>query len=114
MAQPETYFFVAADLLPDFNIKLESVDEDGIVTGNIALSTFDSITLRLRREDGSLVTSGIVVDDDAAGEGHFAWADGDLAIGTHEAEILLVRVSDLKPETIPPDGPMIFKIRDPV
>lgn len=109
-----TFFFVEADLLPDFPVLFEVEDEDGVVTGPLDLTGFTTIELRMRREDGILVVRPITIDDGPNGLGHFEWVAGDLARGEHEAEIRMVRTSDAKPETIPDEQPMIFSIRKPV
>jgi hypothetical protein len=113
MTAPQ-FFFVETDLLPDFPIVLEEEDEDGNLVGPVDLGDFLSIDLRMRREDGTLVVRPIVIDDALKGEGHFEWAAGELTEGKHTAEIRLVRLTDSKPETIPADEPMVFKIRLPV
>jgi len=111
MSSIPNYHLVAGDLLPVFSFKFRREDEDGNIT-NDALSNYTAIKLRMRREDGQLVVIDHTVDDDAAGEGHFAWSAGDLASGVHRAEI--VRTTAVGDETLPSDQPMIFDVRETV
>jgi hypothetical protein len=107
----DNYYFVSGDLLPVFSFKFRKEDAEGNIT-NDALSNYTAIKLRMRREDGVLIVVDHTVDDDAAGEGHFAWSAGDLATGTHKAEI--VRSTATGDETLPSDQPMTFDVRDTV
>lgn len=97
-------FYVAADELPDLSFEFEGVD----------LSTLSSITLRIKRSDGKLVTATGIVDDAAAGKGHFEFATGDLIEGTHEMEIRTIRLADSKPRTFPSGESIQFIVRGQV
>lgn len=114
MPSANTFFFVETDLLPVFDVAFEVEDDDGNVTGPLDLGLYTSIDLRLRQEAGALRVRPIVVDDGPNGLGHFEWVAGDLVQGVHAAEIILIRASDSKQETIPDFQPMTFSIRTQV
>lgn len=104
MASKVTLLYVEDDRLPDLSFEFEGVN----------LVIYASITLRIKREDGKLITSTGVVDDAAAGLGHFEFLAGDLIEGNHLAEIRTVRLADTKPETYPSDQPINFIVRGQV
>ena len=89
MSQP-LIRYVDNDELPDIPFEFEGID----------LAIYSSITLRIRREDGTLLTRPHVIDDGANGKGHFEFITGDITPGNHEMEIRTVLVSNSKPETI--------------
>lgn len=97
-------FYVESDELPDLSFTFEGID----------LSIYSSITLRVRREEGTLLQVAATIDDAAAGEGHFAFSAGEITRGNHEAEIVTVRVSDSKEETFPDDAALPFLVRERV
>lgn len=93
--------YVAADELPDISFEFEGVD----------LAIYTSITFRMRRSDGKLITSSHVVDDGPGGLGHFPFVAGDMIEGAHRAEIRTVLLSNSKPETFPDDNPIRVIVR---
>ncbi len=103
MAVPQV-LYVESDMLPDLSFEFEGIN----------LSIYTSITLRVRREDGTLLTRLATIDDAAGGLGHFAFAAGEITPGNHEAEIRTIRASDSKAETYPDDQPIQFIVREQV
>jgi hypothetical protein len=73
--------------------QIDYVDKDNLSNllfeyiGNIA--AFASITLKVRRPDGTSVIKTAIIDDAAKGKFHFEWASGDLIIGVNEARVKL-------------------------
>lgn len=113
MGDRANFHFVATDLLPFFFFTFEEEADDGTVTP-VDLTVYSSIQLRMRRDDGVLITVDHTVDDAAAGEGHFEWGVDDLTEGLHKAEIRRVFVAGGLPETIPAERPMTFDTRSQV
>ncbi len=100
--------FVEADQLP--NLDFTFSDE---VTGPIDLNLFDSIVVRVRKQDGQLLLPTVVIDDAINGIFHAEWGIGELTAGSHEAEVVFTDL-DLKPETFPVEHPLILRIREKV
>ena len=95
--------FVANDLLPDLSFEFKDTD----------ISSFLSITLRVRKASGELILKAAVIDDAANGLFHFEWAVDELTVGTHTAEVRFIDASS-KPETFPEKTPLTLIVRDQV
>ncbi len=67
-------------------------DEDTIAftCAGVDLSAYDSISLELKKPDGTIVTHALVIDDAAGGLGHFQLATGDIDEGNTFGQILMV------------------------
>lgn len=74
-----TIFRVAGDYGPDLYSELEGID----LTGK-------TISLTVRLEAGGEFSRDAVIDDAAAGTFHFVWLAGDLVVGRHRLEYVIV------------------------
>lgn len=100
---PEVIYYTSTDRKPDLDFEFDGVD----------LSSFSAITMRLRQQSGLLVERAAVIDDAANGLFHIEWADGDLPLGTHKAELVFEHSSGVE-ETWPADQPMLVVVRERV
>lgn len=94
-------YLVASDRKPFLEFEWEDFD-----------ITDYTIVLRVRYEDDdTAVEVAAVVDDAAAGQFHFEWADGFLRAGTHTAEVVLTDGDGL-PMTLPSEDPFKLVVRE--
>lgn len=95
--------FVEGDRLPDVDFEFTGTDVS-------IPAQFASITLRVRRVDGTKLAKAAVIDDGPNGLFHFEWAVGDLTEGQHKAEVVFVDGAS-KAETFPGDEPLVLDVR---
>lgn len=94
---------VSQDELP--NLSFEFEDQD--------ISSYVSITLRIRAPSGIKHEYAAVVDDGAAGLFHFEIGTNDIGRGLHKMEVVFEPVAG-KQETWPADAPIQLDVRDTV
>ncbi len=97
---PTNVFLVELDTRPVLSLELEDTD----------LAQFTSITLRMRRPDGTVVEVEATIDDEPNGLFHFEWGADDLQQGTSEIEIVFVGTDD-SILTLPAEGPIRGVVR---
>lgn len=101
---------------PIANIYLVATNRKPVLTftyEDVDLDDYASITLRVRRENNTLLEIAAVIDDADAGEFHFEWGSGDLTPGTHAAEVVFTDSDGLE-LTLPAEGPMHLIVRERV
>lgn len=91
---------VEGDLEPTLSFELAGQD----------LADYASITMRVRRDDGKLLSRAAVIDDAPNGLFHFEWQAGDLVRGRHRMEIEFVSLGGGN-FTIPSRAPILLDVR---
>ena len=91
--------FVDGDRLEDLFFELENTD----------ISTYPSITLRIRKPDNTLLIKTATIDDAPNGKFHFEWASGDLTTGNFEARVKFEVTAGVF-NSIPKKEPLILAV----
>lgn len=95
-----------------YSVSLDELSRIDLEFEDRDLSIYSSITLRMRRSDGILITHAAVIDDAPGGLCHFDWSSGDLIEGLHELEFRFV--ASTKAETFPKQSPLRVLVRGQV
>jgi hypothetical protein len=95
-----------------YSVSLDELSRIDLEFEDRDLSIYSSITLRMRRSDGILVTQPAVIDDAPGGLCHFDWSPGDIIAGLHELEFRFIASG--KAETFPKQAPLRVVVREQV
>ena len=102
-AQIVTIPLVADDRLPNLFVTFKQN------AAPVDISTFTSITLRIRKPDNTLLIKSAVIDDGPAGKFHFEWDAGDLTQGNFEFRIKFEVTAGVV-LSVPDEQPMILAV----